>query len=302
MTTGLVFNIQRFSLHDGPGIRTTVFLKGCPLECRWCHNAEGQSFGPQSLVKTELCTACGACAEHCPSGAVTISEGRAVTDRELCTACGSCVDVCLQDSRSIAGREMSVAEVAALAARDKVFYDRTGGGVTFSGGEAMAQIDFLSEALAACKAAGLRTAVDTAGCVPWSSFARVLDWTDLFLYDLKIMDAARHREQTGASNKPVLENLGRLARSGAEIIVRIPIVPTVNDDDANLEAVLAYLVQHGLTRVDLLPFHQLGRGKAPRVGRKWDLAEVPAPDLEDLGRIRTRFESAGLAVATGGLG
>ncbi|MBU2501450.1 MAG: glycyl-radical enzyme activating protein [bacterium] len=300
MTTGLVFNIQRFSLHDGPGIRTTVFLKGCPLECRWCHNPEGQSFSAQPLVKIELCTACGACVDHCPSGAVTMTASGPVTRGDLCTACGTCTESCPQEGRTIAGRMMTPVEVADEAGRDLPFYGPTGGGVTFSGGEAMAQIDFLVEALTACRERGLHTAVDTAGCLPWSHFTRVLPLVDLFLYDLKLMDAGRHREQTGASNRPVLENLERLARRGDPVVVRIPVIPTVNDDDANLEATLAFLRLHGLNRVDLLPFHQLGRGKAPQVGRSWSLGEVPGLEPVDLDRIRARFAQAGLAVTTGG--
>ncbi len=300
MTKGLIFNIQKFCVHDGPGIRTTVFLKGCPLDCWWCHNVESISFGKEPMVRADLCGACGACVTACSEGAVALADGRAVTDLARCVRCGDCVVDCPQSGRAICGREMSVAEVVAEIAKDKVFYEQSGGGATFSGGEAMAQIDFLHEALRGCREQGIHTAVDTSGQVRWESFARILPDTGLFLYDLKIMDEERHRRFTGVSNRLILENLARLAQETEQIRIRFPVIPTVTDDEENIARMIAFL--HGIRfqQIDLLPFHPLGKGKAAQLGRDNRMEGIAAPSDDRMEQVRQQFAEAGFAVQVGG--
>ncbi len=299
-TRGLIFNIQKFSLHDGPGIRTTVFCKGCPLDCWWCHNIESQGSGKEPMLRLDRCDGCGSCVVSCPEEAIRVVEGQAVTDLSVCVRCGECSVFCPQNGRNICGREMTVAEVVSEVLKDQVFYDQSGGGVTFSGGEAMAQIDFLAAALAACKAEGLHTAVDTSGIVPWASFERILDLTDLFLYDLKIMDEAAHRTYTGASNRLILENLERLSRATEAIDIRFPVIPTVNDGPENIRKTIDFLKAIRFRQVNLLPYHDLGRGKAVQLGRACRMEGVAAPAADTMAKLRAQFAAAGMQAVIGG--
>ena len=297
---GLIFNIQKFSLHDGPGIRTTVFLKGCPLDCWWCHNIESQGAGREPMFRADLCGGCGACAAACPQRAIRVVAGVAVTDPAACLSCGRCAVFCPANGRSICGSEMSVEEVVSEVVKDRVFYEQSGGGVTFSGGEALVQIDFLAEVLAACKAQGLHTAVDTSGAVPWAHFERILALTDLFLYDLKLMDDAAHRWYTGVSNRQILENIERLARATDALWVRVPVIPTVNDDAGNIRRTIAFLQTIRFRQLNLLPYHELGRSKAAQLGRTYRLEGVRAPDDKAMETLRREFAAAGFETVIGG--
>jgi pyruvate formate lyase activating enzyme len=297
---GLIFDIQKFSLHDGPGIRTTVFFKGCPLNCRWCHNLESQKGAAEAMLAPGVCTGCAACVAACPEEAIRIVDGRAQTDAAVCVCCGKCVVFCPQAGREICGREMTVTAVVAEVVQDRVFYERSGGGVTCSGGEAMAQIDFLCALLAACKAEGLHTCVDTSGCVPWESFERILETTDLFLYDLKVMDPAAHRRLTGVDNGLILENLRRLSETTGAIWIRFPVIPGINDGEDNIVATLDFLRTIRCRQVNLLPYHELGRSKADRLGRDYPLGEVRPPTEEAMAALRERFAAAGVKAVVGG--
>jgi pyruvate formate lyase activating enzyme len=297
---GLIFNIQKFSLHDGPGIRTTVFFKGCPLDCWWCNNVESQGFGREPMFRADLCGGCGSCVAACLQQAIRVVGGLAVTDPATCLSCGRCSVFCPANGRSICGSEMSVAEVVAEVVKDRVFYDQSGGGVTFSGGEALVQIDFLVEALTACKAKGLHTAVDTSGAVPWEYFERILPLTDLFLYDLKLMDDAAHRWYTGVSNRLILENLERLSAATEGLWIRLPVVPTVNDDSANIRRTIAFLQTIRFRQLNLLPYHDLGRGKAAQLGRPYRLEGVKAPDAGAMESLQREFAAAGFKTVIGG--
>ena len=294
---GTIFDIKRFALHDGPGIRTTVFLKGCPLSCPWCHNPESISPEPQLSFIRSRCTACGACVEACPHGAVRLDGDASVTDRAICIACGACVDACPTGAREIIGRQVTARQAAEHAVLDRVFYEESGGGVTFSGGEPLAQPQFLAAALEMCKERNLDTDVDTSCCVPWESIEAARPFTDLFLCDLKHPDSARHEEVTGAPNELILENIGRLSESGERILIRIPLIPGFNTDPDTIEASGRFIASlPDVERVDLLNYNKLSAGKLDRLGMTSDWS----PGAEETDRLSERaagiLERFGLTV------
>lgn len=297
---GLIFNIQKFSVHDGPGIRTTVFFKGCPLKCWWCHNVESQSFGKDPMLRHDLCTGCGACVENCPQWAIGLEGGKAVTDMQACVRCGQCVVYCPQTGRSICGKSMSAEEILREVAKDKVFYEQSGGGVTLSGGEPLAQIDLLVALLQGCREQGFHATVDTSGYAPWDHFERIVGLTDLFLYDVKLMDEQAHRRFTGVSNRLILDNLRNLAAQTGEILIRFPVIPGINDDEANLAATRDFLETIRFRTIHLLPYHGMGRGKASQLGLAYRMEGTEAPSPERMEQIRRFFEDAGMAAVIGG--
>lgn len=297
---GLVAQFERYAVHDGPGIRTVVYLKGCPLRCLWCHSPETQASHPELAIRGDRCIRCGTCVVMCRHGAAV--EGRASFDvrREACRACGTCAAECPTGARELVGRRLTVADVVAVAERDRPFYDESGGGVTVSGGEPLAQPAFVEGLLRACRGRGIHTVVETCGVAADHVLARVALCTDLFLYDLKLMDERRHREVTGASNRPVLDNLARLVAGGARVRVRLPLVPGVNDDEENLEATARFLVSLGLRELDLLPYHRAGLAKYARLGRAYPLPNVQPPPEEMVEAAVGRFARVGLAARVGG--
>ena len=276
MMTATIFDIERSSFVDGPGIRTTVFFKGCNLRCVWCHNPESQSAKPELAFFESRCTHCGKCKEKCPNALTS------------CTLCGACATYCPTDARKIYGKEMNVDEVMEEILRDRAFYENSGGGVTFSGGECMLQIDFLEEILKQCKEQGIHTAVDTAGHVPYEYFERILPYTDLFLYDVKAFDSAVHQQYTGVGNERILENLQTLLALGAPIWVRIPTIPTVNASVEEMKKIKAFLDANGAPRkVELLPYHAMGEGKCTALGKA--PVTFPTPDAELMANLRAIF-------------
>jgi pyruvate formate lyase activating enzyme len=293
LTSGRVFNVQRYSLHDGPGIRTTVFLKGCPARCLWCHNPESQSFGPEVVRVETRCAECGTCQEVCPHGAPAPGSG-------ICTACGDCIEACPAGAREMAGRETSVEEVMAEVLRDRIFFQESGGGVTFSGGEPLAQVRFLRALLEAARAHDLHTAVDTCGFGPREELLGLVPLVDLFLFDLKLVDDARHRELTGLPTGPILENLRALSRAHHSLWIRVPIVPGHTDGEADLAA-LAEIASglSGVRRVSLLPYHRTGVDKARRLGRPSSLEPLAPPSPERMEALAVVFRVRGLDVSLG---
>ena len=294
--SGTVFNIMRFCVHDGPGIRTTVFLKGCPLQCAWCHNPEALAGAPGLLLRSDRCIACGDCMDVCPEHAIIEKEGKYETRPEFCARCGTCADACAADAREVIGRAMTVDEVMREAERDAPFYRESGGGVTFSGGEPLLQHRFLVLLLEACAQRGFHTVVDTAGYASPDVLFRVAQLTDLFLYDLKSTDEEIHRRFTGVSGALIRENLERLASWGKKVVIRMPIIPGVNDSRENVEAAGRFISSLGnVVQVQLLPYHTTGVEKYARLGIPYSLPGVlPAPrrGLNSIAEELRRFHPA----------
>lgn len=300
MHTGLVFNTQNYSLHDGPGIRTTVFLKGCPLRCDWCHNPESRAAESEIAWSEARCIRCGQCSEVCPHSAAGRPASPEI-DRQRCLRCGQCVAVCPTGARELVGRQRTVAEVLAEILQDRIFYDESGGGVTLSGGEPLMQPEFAVELLAACRVQGLHTAVDTCGYGRCEDLLALAAVTDLFLYDVKILDDDRHRQYTGASNVVILENLKALCQVRADVWIRVPVIPGFNDSARDVEAIAAWVASLGnIRRLHLLPYHALGRNKAERVGLVPDAAPAARPADDHLEDLAGRARACGLEVQIGG--
>jgi pyruvate formate lyase activating enzyme len=300
MAEALLFDVRRYSIHDGPGIRTVVFFKGCPLRCTWCHNPESQSPYAEVMLRPGRCMLCLACVESCPEDAIQFN-GALMLDRALCTACGTCAPGCYADARQVVGRRWTLDEVMEVVQRDRAFYESSGGGVTFSGGEPLAQPEFLAAALQACKAAGLHTAVDTSGEAPWKVIEALLPWTDVFLYDLKLVDEARHRQATGVSNRRILSNLRRLSESHITLHLRLPLIPGINDDSEAIQAAVEFIrtLPH-IERIDLLAFHNSAQAKYDGLGRSNPLVGLPSMPVERLQAIQSVFAAYQLPVFLGG--
>jgi len=298
--TGTVFNVQRASFHDGPGIRTTVFLKGCPLRCPWCHNPEGVAAAPEVLVSETRCLHCGSCVEACARPGGPLPAGSALGSAG-CAACGRCAEACPSGAREIAGRTWSVGEVLGEVLRDRLTYEESGGGVTFSGGEPLAQAGFLLGCLDACREAGLHTAVDTCGFAAPAVVAEVAQRADLLLWDLKMLDPDRHLALTGAPLQPILENLAVAARAGVPIWLRIPVIPGVNDDEGTMRAAahLATLTA-AVRKVSLLPYHRTADGKRARLGREDPLAGTAPPTEAQMRVLASWLEGSGIETTIGG--
>ena len=280
MLTGTIFDLKRYAINDGPGIRTAVFLKGCPLDCWWCHNPEGRSPYPQLMVRANHCCLCGECVKACPQGAIRL-EDRIYTDTTLCQDCGACALVCVQGARELVGRSVTVPELVKEIERDVVFFDQSGGGVTLTGGEPLMQPRFACELLQACQAQGIHTVLDTSGYAQWDVVAQAAAHTDLFLYDLKLMDDVQHRKYTGVSNQRILSNLKRLVAGGARVIVRIPLIPGVNDDESNLRKTQQFLAGlPGLAGVEVLPYHDIAQAKYSALELAYRLPELASPPAE----------------------
>jgi pyruvate formate lyase activating enzyme len=288
MTTerGTIFEVKRFAVHDGPGVRTTLFLKGCPLRCRWCHNPEGIESRPVLACHEQKCLHCGKCVGACPQGAHSLVDGRHALDRRKCIACGQCVEACLGRALRLYGRDISVGEARDIVLEDRDFY-REGGGVTVSGGEPLLQADFCRELFSALKLDGINCAVDTSGAVPWEAFAKVLPYTDIILYDLKHVDEALHREWVGAPNDRVLANLRKLSGQGVPIEVRVPLIPGFNLDGKSLRSIGHFLADLGnLVGVQLLPFHP-AQSKFEAIGKADPMEDAEIPTA---GQVQTAID------------
>jgi pyruvate formate lyase activating enzyme len=279
---GIVFDIQHFSLHDGPGVRSTIFLKGCPLSCWWCGNPESQSHKPQLLFFRHLCTGCGECAVQCPRQAMRPDEQGFVMRHEHCSACGQCVPFCRQGARALSGKVLSVKEVCDTVRRHWRIFQTSGGGVTISGGEALSQMEFLAGLVETLhEDLGLHTCLDSCGHAPWTALERMLPFLDMALLDIKHMDGNEHERGTGIDNRMILENARHLARSRIPVVVRLPLIPGFNDDSGNIAALGAFLQEIGLRDVEIMPYHTLGLTKYAALGRQYAFAPEARPKVEE---------------------
>lgn len=293
---GLVFDVDTFAVHDGPGIRLAVYLKGCPLGCAWCHSPESRRAAPEILFLPERCVHCGNCAAVCPAGVHEVDGKTHQLDRAACEACGACAEVCPCGALVLKGAWIDAGAIVARAARLRPFFEHSGGGVTLTGGEVTAQPEFAAAVLAGCRALGIHTAIETTGACSWTTLQPLLDQTDLVLYDLKLIDDEAHRRWVGASNRIILDNARRL--DGREVRIRLPLIPGITDTDENVDAVLALMAECGLRQLELLPYNPSAAAKYEWLGRPYPLGEATA----EPGRtesLRERAMAQGICVAVG---
>jgi pyruvate formate lyase activating enzyme len=299
--TGVIFDIKRYAIHDGPGIRTTVFFKGCPLVCKWCHNPESWSAKPEPGLRLTRCIRCGRCKEVCPNNAVTFADDRLVIDTAKCTVCGDCVKTCPSGAREIIGKEVTVEQVVEEIRKDIVFYEQSGGGATFSGGEPLMQPDFLYELTRCCKSSQIHTAVDTTCHADAEVIKRISENTDLFLCDIKHMDSVTHQRFTGVPNELILANLKWLASAGKKIIIRLAVIPGFNDEPSNIEKTAEFAASlKNIARIDLLPYNIGGREKADRLTVDYPIMKTDQPSDEQIASIARTIEGFGFEVKIGG--
>ncbi|MEA4853708.1 MAG: glycyl-radical enzyme activating protein [Christensenella sp.] len=288
---GVIFNIQKYSVNDGGGIRTIIFLKGCPLRCVWCSNPESQIIAPQVLFTATKCIGCGKCAVVCPNNALN--------NPVVCTGCGKCVDVCYAGAREIYGKEMTVQQVLAEIEKDRVFYRNSGGGVTLSGGEALMQWEFASALASAVKKRYLNLAIETTGYAPFERAYEVLKFCDTILYDLKHMDSAIHQKYTGVSNALILDNARKLSELGKKVIYRIPLIGGINNDEINIRSVIDFAKETHVSTIHLLPYHEFGRAKYEKIGKRY-ACEAYTPSDEQVQNIKEMMQKERLNVKIGG--
>ena len=298
----LIFDVKPYAINDGPGIRMTIFLKGCPLSCEWCHNPESRSRKVQRMYSSAKCIGCSKCIEVCPTDALRLTPEGIVTDPELCELCGECAAVCPTNATEMSGELATVDSLMERIEKETIFFDQSGGGVTISGGEPLMHPEFLIALLDACGAKMIHRTVDTTGFARTELLLRVAERTDHFLYDIKMMDTARHKRHTGVDNTLILENLGALAETGASINIRIPLIAGVNDDDENARQTAEFVA--GLAgekkQVNLLPYHNIGVKNYEKLGQDYDPGSLAEPDQAAIDRVAAVFEEFGLPVVVGG--
>jgi pyruvate formate lyase activating enzyme len=294
--TGTVFSIERYAIHDGPGIRTQVFFKGCPLRCLWCSNPEGMSFTPQLTHTRTLCIRCGACVDACENQALSMTERGPEQERDRCILCGNCADACYAEALEINSVQVTPEEILNEVERDRVFYEVSGdGGITLCGGEPLAQAAFAVELLKLCKQRGIHTAIETCGCYPFEALERAIPYLDFIYYDLKHMSPTAHKEYTGAGNDLILENLKKLQAYEVDLCVRVPVIPTLNDSVENMEALASFVKELPRVKsVQLLPYHRLGVNKYQKLGLEYPIDHISPPDQAAMQELQAVFHNHGI--------
>lgn len=300
MQSAVIFNVQKYSVHDGPGIRTTVFFKGCPLKCAWCHNPESHSPKYELMFNVDRCVGCGKCASRCPEGAITIVDGKSFIDKEKCKICHKCSDCCPNSAIEYVGEECTSNEIFSRVLKDQIFYDESGGGVTFSGGEPMMHVDCVAEVAQRCKDRGIHVAIETSGFAPWSSFEKIVDKVDLFLFDIKLVDNELHKQYVGADNHIILENIKKLSDLNKRIWIRMPMITGINDGEENLDLTMDFLKTIQFEHINLLPYHSIGKGKYTKLGREYKLQYIEQPSPERMEELAQKFRNKGFKVKIGG--
>jgi len=302
MQSGLIFDVKRYAINDGPGIRITIFLKGCLLNCAWCHNPESISPHPQKMYSHDKCIGCNTCVEACPENACTLTPQGIVTDLNICKLCGICADVCPTKATEISGRPATVAEILAMIEKERIFFDQSGGGVTFSGGEPLMHAKFLIELLDECGRQGIHRTVDTTGLAKTETLLEVAKRTDHFLYDIKMMDSVRHKKWTGAGNEKILENLKVLSATGASINIRIPLINGVNADNENIDQTAAFIASLAgeKKQVNLLPYHNIAARKYQKLGGLYNPGDMAEPSEDEQNKIIAQFAAHGIEAMIGG--
>lgn len=295
---GVIFEIERWSVNDGPGIRTVVFLKGCPLNCSWCCNPESWSPIPQIACFEDRCQNCGRCQDVCPQGIAQPANLGLDTPDSGCIACGQCVAVCPYNARELLGTKMSTEEILSSVEEDRVFYRQSGGGITFSGGEALAQLDFLREIVERCWAMGLSMVLETSGHFAWAKSKDILTKMEMIFLDIKHMDPVTHKKVTGADNRIILQNARNIANEQIPLAIRIPLIPTINDDVENLVATATFISEQlqGALGVEILPYHTLGKGKYELIGLRYQLDQLLPPSAENVAEARGIFTDFGIEI------
>lgn len=300
MTRGLIFNVQRFSLHDGPGIRTTVFFKGCPLRCSWCQNPEGLSVDRVIIQHKQKCLLCCACVRNCHGKAINPSPTGPVINRTICLSCFRCAINCPAGALEVAGREVTTAELTAELLKDEIIFEESGGGVTFSGGEPFLQPLFLFAMLTKLNEKGIHLAIETCGHTSWANLEQAIPITDLFLFDLKFVDEEKHTHYTGVSGRLILSNLERLVKEECNLIVRMPLVPGINNDKRSIDLAAVYLKNIGVKKIELLTYHSFGESKYEKIGKTYGLTGLGCVSNKDYERAKTQFNEYGLEIIGGG--
>ncbi|KYH29508.1 MULTISPECIES: glycyl-radical enzyme activating protein [Clostridium] len=298
---GVIFDIQRYSVHDGPGIRTILFIKGCPLSCIWCSNPESQCIEPQIMFFSKNCIGCERCYEVCGKGAIDFNLPSRI-NKDKCVKCGKCVEVCYAEALNMTGNERTVQELLSELKKDNVHYRRSGGGITLSGGEALAQPEFTIELLKGCKASGFHTAIETTAFSNPSVLEKALPWLDLVMLDIKHMNSNKHYAYTGQSNELILNNSKLIAESGVPLIIRVPIIPTVNNDEENIRATANFAKDlKNVSEIHILPYHAFAQNKYESLGYEYNMKDLQPPTREELNNIKKIIEEYGFICKIGGI-